>query len=201
MLGQTGLILLWTLSREGAAFIELRHPQIALHARRGRQAEDQQATLGAEPYAAGPDGLRRAGRRLILAGGGGAVVVMGFAAASGGELEIGEPVRAATAIDAHLHIWSDGKAPHPWAEGHEPPHSPSLGDGRATAETLLEKMDLAVVEGALIVQPITHKFDHSYVRHAIKKYPSRFKGMCLANPTIEGGAAAAGECVSALLCP
>ncbi len=151
-------------------------------------------------------------RKLMLLGGGGAAAGLTILASSlggdgsgngdvgsgdgGSSVDLDAPVQAASIVDAHLHIWSDGKAPYPWAEGHEPGRpisEPSLGDDRATAEALLDHMDRAVVAGALIVQPITHKFDHSYVRDAIQKYPARFKGMCLANPTIEGGAEQAGE--------
>lgn len=40
------------------------------------------------------------------------------------------------------------------------------------------------VDGSLIVQPINHKFDHSYVTNALKKYPTRFKGMMLHDPSL-----------------
>ncbi|CAM9548620.1 unnamed protein product, partial [Chrysoparadoxa australica] len=38
------------------------------------------------------------------------------------------------------------------------------------------------VAGCVIVQPIAHKFDHSYVSSCMKKYPHHFKGVCLLNP-------------------
>jgi len=40
-------------------------------------------------------------------------------------------------------------------------------------------------------QPIVHKFDHAYVASVLKAYPDKFKGVCLANPTLgpEGAAA------------
>ncbi|KAH9708082.1 Amidohydro-rel domain-containing protein [Citrus sinensis] len=57
-------------------------------------------------------------------------------------------------IDSHLHVWA----------------SPE------------ECMEEASVDGALIVQPINHKFDHSLVTSVLKKYPSKFVGCCLANP-------------------
>jgi predicted TIM-barrel fold metal-dependent hydrolase len=37
------------------------------------------------------------------------------------------------------------------------------------------------------VQPINHKFDHSYVSSVLQKYPSKFVGCCLADPTDGGG--------------
>mmetsp|Transcript_38506 Transcript_38506/g.94724 ORF Transcript_38506/g.94724 Transcript_38506/m.94724 type:complete len:347 (-) Transcript_38506:114-1154(-) len=102
--------------------------------------------------------------RQGLRGGGGGAVTM---AAKG------------SILDSHLHVWSDGKAPFPWAAGNEPPKDLQ---GAATVESLLGDMDKSGVAGALIVQPINHKFDHSYVEECMKKYPSRLKGMCLANP-------------------
>ncbi|KAG0614585.1 hypothetical protein M758_6G188200 [Ceratodon purpureus] len=45
----------------------------------------------------------------------------------------------------------------------------------------------AGVDGAVIVQPINHKFDHSYVSSVLKMYPEKFVGMCLADPTEGGG--------------
>ncbi|KAH9772469.1 Amidohydro-rel domain-containing protein [Citrus sinensis] len=61
-------------------------------------------------------------------------------------------------IDSHLHVWA----------------SPE------------ECMEEAGVDGALIVQPINHKFDHSLVTSVLKKYPSKFVGCCLANPAEDG---------------
>jgi len=82
-------------------------------------------------------------------------------------------------IDSHLHVWSDGKDPFPYAPGCEPPEELRK---EATVEKLLHEMDAAGVSGALIVQPINHKYDHSYVEAAIKANPARLKGMCLLNP-------------------
>ncbi|XP_027154499.1 uncharacterized protein LOC113754315 isoform X3 [Coffea eugenioides] len=66
--------------------------------------------------------------------------------------------KMSSVIDSHLHVWA----------------SPQ------------ECMKEAGVDGALIVQPINHKFDHSYVTSVLKKYPSKFVGCCLANPTEDG---------------
>lgn len=86
-------------------------------------------------------------------------------------------------IDSHLHIWANEQelVGFPYAEGQDPPAS--LASAASTAE-LLKKMDEAEVAGALIVQPINHKFDHSYVIDAMKKHPSRFKGMLLHDPSL-----------------
>lgn len=52
-------------------------------------------------------------------------------------------------------------------------------------------MEEAGVDGALIVQPINHKFDHSYVRRAIALHPEKFKGMLLHDPTMSAADAIA----------
>lgn len=83
-------------------------------------------------------------------------------------------------IDSHLHVWGDGKDPFPYAEGQAPPERLQLS---SSPSVLLREMDNAGVAGALIVQPINYKFDHSYVLDAIGNCGGRLKGMCLANPS------------------
>ena len=87
-------------------------------------------------------------------------------------------------IDSHLHVWAspdEASSAFPYAKGQEPPES--LQDVASTA-ALIEQMDEHGVAGALIVQPINHKFDHSYVLDALKKHPDRFKGMMLHDPSM-----------------
>ena len=87
-------------------------------------------------------------------------------------------------IDSHLHVWANEKeasSSFPYADGHDPPES--LRNAACTS-ALLQKMDECGVDGALIVQPINHKFDHSYVTNAIQTHPSRFKGMLLHDPSL-----------------
>lgn len=82
-------------------------------------------------------------------------------------------------IDSHLHVWAAKSEEFPYFQ--DPPES--LKD-RASTSNLLREMEAAGVDGALIVQPINHKFDHSYVTKAIRDYPDRFKGMMLFDPTM-----------------
>jgi len=86
-------------------------------------------------------------------------------------------------IDSHLHVWASSKesSNFPFAEGQDPPESLA---NVASKSALLKKMDLAGVDGTLIVQPINHKFDHSYVLSAIQEYPEKFKGMLLHDPSL-----------------
>ena len=84
-------------------------------------------------------------------------------------------------IDSHLHVWADKEAAESFPYDQVPPESLQ---NIATPEALLEQMNKAKVDGALIVQPINHKYDHSYVTNAIKNYPDKFKGMMLHDPTL-----------------
>ncbi|KAG6422434.1 hypothetical protein SASPL_119006 [Salvia splendens] len=62
-------------------------------------------------------------------------------------------------IDSHLHVWASPQQAaekYPYFPGQEPTLPGHV-------EFLLECMGQAGVDGALIVQPINHKFDHSYV--------------------------------------
>lgn len=85
-------------------------------------------------------------------------------------------------IDSHLHVWAsplEAADMYPYFPGQEPT-LPGHSD------FLLQCMAEAGVDGALIVQPINHKFDHSYVTSVLKKYPTKFVGCCLANPAEDG---------------
>ncbi|XP_057496362.1 uncharacterized protein LOC130781244 isoform X1 [Actinidia eriantha] len=85
-------------------------------------------------------------------------------------------------IDSHLHVWASPQEAadlYPYFPGQEPILSGHV-------DFLLERMVEAGVDGALIVQPINHKFDHSYVTSVLKKYPTKFVGCCLANPAEDG---------------
>lgn len=86
-------------------------------------------------------------------------------------------------IDSHLHVWASSQESKlfPYAPGQDPPES--LQDVASTTK-LLETMHENGIDGALIVQPINHKFDHSYVISAIKNHPERFKGMLLHDPSL-----------------
>ncbi|MCS6863295.1 MAG: amidohydrolase [Abditibacteriales bacterium] len=79
-------------------------------------------------------------------------------------------------IDSHLHVWSSDFARYPF-EGRE-----ELKQMNASAEFLLRCMDAAGVSGAVIVQPITYRWDHRYVTECLQRWRDRFRGMCLINP-------------------
>ncbi|KAG8639946.1 hypothetical protein MANES_13G007900v8 [Manihot esculenta] len=85
-------------------------------------------------------------------------------------------------IDSHLHVWAspqEAADKYPYFPGQEPTLSGEV-------QFLLQNMEEAGVDGALIVQPINHMFDHSLVTSVLKKYPTKFVGCCLANPAEDG---------------
>ncbi|KAI5431545.1 hypothetical protein KIW84_035653 [Lathyrus oleraceus] len=84
-------------------------------------------------------------------------------------------------IDSHLHVWASLQeaSKFPYSPGQEP-------NLPGNVDFLLQCMEEAGVDGALIVQPINHRFDHSYVTSVLKKYPNKFVGCCLANPADDG---------------
>jgi len=86
-------------------------------------------------------------------------------------------------IDSHLHVWAntqEAASSYPYQTS---PPPPSTIIDRATPVSLLSQMSSCGVDGALIVQPINHKFDHSYVIAALQKFPHRLKGMLLYDPS------------------
>ena len=86
-------------------------------------------------------------------------------------------------LDAHLHVWPSPST-FTYAEGKAPPDA--LAEV-SSAEALLEQFTKAGVDGCMIVQPINLGFDHTYVSSVIQKYPGKFVGCCLADPTEGGG--------------
>ncbi|KAK9934324.1 hypothetical protein M0R45_021473 [Rubus argutus] len=102
--------------------------------------------------------------------------------ASAATMATGAPQSRTKIIDSHLHVWAspqEAADKYPYFPGQEPTLP---GD----VALLLQSMEEAGVDGALIVQPINHKFDHSLVASVLKKYPSKFVGCCLANPAEDG---------------
>jgi len=91
-------------------------------------------------------------------------------------------------IDSHLHVWASSaeSTTYPYVPNQTPPDP--LLDTSSTS-SLLQQMSQAGVDGALIVQPINHQYDHRYVKDAIKNHPDKFKGMMLFDPTLDADAA------------
>jgi len=79
-------------------------------------------------------------------------------------------------IDPHVHVWKTDPQ-YPWAkETTNPPKED------AAAETLLKLMADAGVAHTVIVQYIGYRWDNTYARDAIRRYPGKFQGVCRVNP-------------------
>eukprot|EP01051_Picozoa_sp_SAG22_P004405 SAG22_NODE_234_length_14360_cov_13.245915_17_plen_280_part_01 len=96
-------------------------------------------------------------------------------------------------IDCHLHIWSGGEAPYPYFRErggsptfNVPPQDPAVAGAATTgtAEQLLAAQADCGVAGAMIVQPVHHGFDHSYVTAKMKEYPGKFKASLVIDPLL-----------------
>jgi len=79
-----------------------------------------------------------------------------------------------TIVDTHLHVWTNDYAKYPMEGGKQVKE-----DG--TAEFLIDTMNKAGVDKAVIVQPIHYLFDNSYVSDTMKKHPGKFAGIGLVN--------------------
>ena len=75
-------------------------------------------------------------------------------------------------IDAHLHVWSDDYEHYPFADGR-------TDAAPGSTELLIETMDAAGVDRAVIVQPIYYLYDNSYVADSLKRYPGKFDALGL----------------------
>jgi predicted TIM-barrel fold metal-dependent hydrolase len=87
-------------------------------------------------------------------------------------------------IDSHVHVWAnsdESKKTFPYDPQHIPP-SPLQNE--SSIAQLVHHMSRHGIDGALIVQPINHKFDHSYVHLAVTSHPEKFKGMILYDPSM-----------------
>ena len=98
-------------------------------------------------------------------------------------------------IDCHLHIWSGDHERFPFnrERGGSPNFNVPPGpEGRCgTAEELLKAQTDVNVAGAIIVQPVHHGFDHSYVTDVMRRYPGKFKASLVIDPHLPPAAAAA----------
>eukprot|EP00210_Caulerpa_lentillifera_P009505 g9065.t1 len=90
--------------------------------------------------------------------------------------------RASLKIDSHLHVWatSEESRKFPYKDADSTPAV------RGNTDYLVELMDEAKVDMAMIVQSSTHGFDHSYVKKAMDDFPDKFMGCLLANPDESG---------------
>jgi predicted TIM-barrel fold metal-dependent hydrolase len=75
-------------------------------------------------------------------------------------------------VDSHLHIWADDREQYPRAEA---PY-------RAPVELLLDYMDEAGVDHAVIVLPMYYRYDNRVLADTLRQYPGRFAGVGVLDP-------------------
>ena len=82
-------------------------------------------------------------------------------------------------VDSHVHVWSANPEAYPWQPllAHVPP--PKVP---APVERLIDDMDRASVDVAVLVQPSVYGFDHRYLLECLKASPGRFIGVGLVDP-------------------
>ena len=77
-----------------------------------------------------------------------------------------------TVVDSHLHIWSDDVQTFPRQDVPYP----------GSAELLLEYMDEAGVDQAVIVLSMHYRYDNRILISTLKQYPDRFAGVGVIDP-------------------
>lgn len=91
------------------------------------------------------------------------------------------PARQRPLIDAHMRVWANDQKRYPFAH-------PYVADYRGmphagTVEMLIEDMDRHGCTHCILVQTICHGWDNTYLADCVRRYPARFKGHGLIDPT------------------
>jgi predicted TIM-barrel fold metal-dependent hydrolase len=86
-----------------------------------------------------------------------------------------------TIIDAHMHVWITDPTHYPYAH----PYAKDFQGMpcEATVEMLVEDMDRHGCTHAVLVQTICHGWDNRYLVDCVQRFPKRFKGHGLIDPT------------------
>ncbi|CAK0835588.1 unnamed protein product [Prorocentrum cordatum] len=91
-------------------------------------------------------------------------------------------------IDTHLHLWTPDAERYPASK----PIPENLNsDRRGTFESFVKLMDETGISQAVVIQPINYGQDYRYLMAAMSAYPTRLKGMFIADPSVPSEDAAA----------
>jgi predicted TIM-barrel fold metal-dependent hydrolase len=82
-----------------------------------------------------------------------------------------------TTVDSHVHVWLEDSAEYPWDRS-----VPNLPTFSAPLDSLLEAMDGAGVDKAVLIQHSLHGYDNRYVLDCARQYPDRFCTVIKVNP-------------------
>ncbi|MBI2193953.1 MAG: amidohydrolase family protein [Planctomycetes bacterium] len=81
-------------------------------------------------------------------------------------------------IDAHIHVWTDGKPPYPYNDQ----KTTSRPKGPFFIEDYVAFMDRHRFDQAVLIQTFYHGYDNSYLCHCLDRYPGRLRGVALLDP-------------------
>lgn len=84
-------------------------------------------------------------------------------------------------IDAHMHVWANDQQRYPFAHPYVKDYQGMPCEG--TVEMLIEDMDRHGCNHCVLVQTICHGWDNAYLAECVKRYPARFTGHGLIDPT------------------
>ena len=98
-----------------------------------------------------------------------------------GERTFAAPDSKRPIIDAHMHVWANDQQRYPFAHPYVKNYQGMPHEG--TVEMLIEDMDRYGCTHCVLVQTICHGWDNTYLADCVKRYPARFKGHGLIDPT------------------
>ncbi|HEX3726075.1 MAG TPA: amidohydrolase family protein [Pirellulales bacterium] len=84
-------------------------------------------------------------------------------------------------VDAHMHVWANDPQRYPFAHPYAKNYQGMPHEG--TVEMLVEDMDRNACTHCVLVQTICHGWDNTYLADCVRRYPRRFKGHGLIDPT------------------
>lgn len=88
-------------------------------------------------------------------------------------------------VDSHLHVWDGtaaGRDPGPMAVGYS-------AQATASVELFMDYMDEAGVDRAVFVQPWFYHWDNAYMADCARRFPERFRAVCVIDPRGPGAPA------------
>ena len=84
-------------------------------------------------------------------------------------------------IDAHMHVWANDPKRYPFAHPYVANYPGMPHEG--TVEMLIDDMDRHACTHCVLVQTICHGWDNAYLADCVRRFPQRFKGHGLIDPT------------------
>jgi predicted TIM-barrel fold metal-dependent hydrolase len=91
------------------------------------------------------------------------------------------PAARRPVIDTHMHVWASDNRRFPFAHPYDKNYQGMPAAG--TVEMLVEDMDQHGCTHCVLVQTVCHGWDNTYLVECLKRYPTRFKGHGLIDPT------------------